>query len=81
MSQRTTADAEFGRKFTFGRKLVAFSQFVLRYEGQQLVGLDGFGLLFGFGHFGQVRFDELVFGRGNVSLYYADNCLDSSING
>jgi hypothetical protein len=43
MSQRTPADTEFGCKFTLGRKFVAFNQLVLRYECQQLVGLDGSG--------------------------------------
>jgi hypothetical protein len=63
MPQRSTADTELGCKFTLGWKLVTFAQRVLGDEGQQFVGLDGFGLSFRFGHLGQVRIDKLVFSR------------------
>ena len=64
MPQRTTAYTEFGREFTLGWKFVTVSQRVLGHEGQQFVGLDGFGLSFRFVHLGQVRIDKRSFSSG-----------------
>ena len=80
MPQRAAANTELGCKFTLGRKFVTVSQRVLGDEGQQLVGLDGFGLWFRFGHLGQVRIDRRSLLQC-VFVYYSGAGLYSSING
>ena len=80
MPQRTAADTELGCKFTLGRKFVTVSQRVLGDEGQQFVGLDGFGLSFRFGHVGQVRIDKRSLLQC-IFVYYSGAGLYSSING
>lgn len=80
MPQRAAADTELGCKLTLGRKLVTVSERVLGYESQQLVGLDGFGLSFRFGHVGQVRIDKRSLLQW-VFVYYSGAGLYSSING
>ena len=56
--QRTTADTEFGCKFTLGWKFVTVGQRVLGYKGQQFIASRRIRIVVQIWSRGQVRIDR-----------------------